>query len=318
MKKRMTASELMAQLNADPAFVASREAQEKLRQERITEFRTAAAPIVRDLRDAGIRVDAVSKVTRKTPGFKKALPILLKHLQQSSYPPAVREAIARTLAVPEARFGWSTLVEQYRSEREKAPKDGLAVALAAISDGDTIDQVTALFGDANNGSSRVLLVRALARSSNPKARAALLEFRKDPDVAKEIARVLHRESGRPPGARRSHAVSALKRSRSDALAETSMSFDWEDVRPFLESVAKLVQGFDAEDIGRVVGVLDGLEADDEATFAFEVRIAGRKLPLETWGFKCDIDAVDLSFRASPWLVENIKALFFEFSDPHGK
>jgi hypothetical protein len=76
-------------------------------------------------------------------------------------------------------------------EREPAgtdTKDGLAVALAAISDRSTLDDLVALAEDARHGASRVLLLRGLPRSRQAAARAAVERLQSDPDVGAEARR----------------------------------------------------------------------------------------------------------------------------------
>ncbi len=45
-RKPISAGELMAQLNADPDFVARREREEQARLERMAEYRRAQAPLL--------------------------------------------------------------------------------------------------------------------------------------------------------------------------------------------------------------------------------------------------------------------------------
>jgi hypothetical protein len=100
-------------------------------------------------------------------GYPDALPILLEHLGRP-YPDRVREGIARALAVRDAKFGWEALTRVYRHEEAGTDaKDGLAAAIAAVADDEVIDQVIGLARDATHGDSRLLLLRALARSKDP-------------------------------------------------------------------------------------------------------------------------------------------------------
>ncbi|BAS27245.1 hypothetical protein [Limnochorda pilosa] len=192
MKKRITAAELMSKLNADPKFVVQRAKREEEHQKRVAEFRRAEAPLVEELRAAGFAVESVGSLLNTATPYPKALPILLEHLQRP-YPGDVREVIARALAVPEAKFGWDVLTRLFRDERDdERAKDGLAVAIAAIADDQTIGEVIALARDPQHGSSRLLLLSALERSRDPRALAALMELETDPDLVKEIRVILRR------------------------------------------------------------------------------------------------------------------------------
>lgn len=189
--KRITASELMARLQADPEFVARRAKEEEERQQRAAECRRAEAPLVEDLRAAGYAVESAWDLVNTPGSYPKAVPLLLAHLPRP-YPGPVREGIARALAVPEAKVGWSVLTRLYRDEQDKRAKDGLAVAIAAASDEDVIGDVITLVRDTRHGPSRLLLLGALERSVDPRAKATLTNLRTDPELQKEVQLILRR------------------------------------------------------------------------------------------------------------------------------
>jgi hypothetical protein len=84
------------------------------------------------------------------------------------------------------------LTRLYRDESGVRAKDGLAVAIAAAANDELIGDVIALARDKTQGPSRVLLLGALERSTDPRARAALMELGTDPDLTKEIQVILRR------------------------------------------------------------------------------------------------------------------------------
>lgn len=190
-KKRVTAAELMSRLNADPDFVEKQHQQEVERLRLEAEYRVAEAPLVNELRAAGFEVQSAWDLVNTRASYPKALPILLAHLPRP-YPPAIREGIARALAVREASFGWDVLTRLYRGELEERVKDGLAVAIAGASNDDLVADVIALARDTSQGPSRVLLLGALEHSADPRARAALMDLGTDPDLTKEIQVILRR------------------------------------------------------------------------------------------------------------------------------
>jgi hypothetical protein len=191
-KKKRTAAELMAQLTSDLAFVARRAKQDEEHEQRAAELRRAEIPIVEELRDNGYAVESVWDFVNTTTSYTKAIPIFLAHLCRP-YPSAVREGIARALAVPEARIsGWGTLTRLYRDEQDTRAKDGLAVAIAGAANDDVIGEVVALARDPRHGGSRLLLLSALERSADPRARIALMDLRTDADLKKEIQVILRR------------------------------------------------------------------------------------------------------------------------------
>jgi hypothetical protein len=219
MKKKVTAAELMTRLNNDPDFVARKKERDEAIQRKEEEYAHAEAPLVQDLRAAGAQVSSVWDLVnagRKRPSrtfristdppealwdwldanegsYASILPLLLDHLQRP-YPDAIRDGIARALAVPEARFAWSTLVKLYRQEVAEGTRQGLAVALSNIADDAVIDELIELARDPQQGESRVLLLDALRRSRLPQARKALMEFGTDPLLQKEAQKILRRQA----------------------------------------------------------------------------------------------------------------------------
>ena len=190
-RKKITAAELMAKLNADPEFVTKRAREEEARLKREAEYRVAEAPLVDELRAAGFQVQSAWDLVNTPGSYPKAVPILLAHLPRP-YPAAVREGIARALAVREASCGWDVLTRLYREEHEVRAKDGLAVAIAAAANDELIGDVIALARDTSQGPSRLLLLGALERSADPRARTALMELGTDPELKKEIQVILRR------------------------------------------------------------------------------------------------------------------------------
>lgn len=190
-KKPVSAAELMARLSADPEFVAKQERVEEERQARAAEWRRAEAPLVGALNAAGFAVESAWDLVNTSAPYPDALPILVDHLQRP-YPGRVREGIARALAVPQSKFAWNILTSLYRKETIKDAKDGLAVAIAAAADDEVIEDVIGLVRDMRHGASRLLLLDALERSADPRARAALMELGTDPELKKEIQIVLQR------------------------------------------------------------------------------------------------------------------------------
>ena len=80
-----------------------------------------------DLQAAGFDVGSARDLVNTAQPYKKAVPILLKHLDKP-YPGRGREGIARALAVPEAKSGWGVIMHADQNAEEKDVKDGLAVA----------------------------------------------------------------------------------------------------------------------------------------------------------------------------------------------
>ncbi len=190
-RKGVTAAEFKAELERDPIWVEQRRQREEAFKRLEEEYARAEAPLVRELRAAGLTVGSAWDLVNTTSAYRQALPILLDHLHRE-YPDAIREGIARALAVPEAKFAWPVLVKLYREEQGPRTKDGLAVAICNIADDTVIGELIALVRDNRNGESKVLLLRALERSRDPRAHKALMELGTNADLKNETQIILKR------------------------------------------------------------------------------------------------------------------------------
>ncbi len=203
-KGRMTAAEHEAWLKETGQYAAMEERRRTKEEERLrreVEFRRAEAPLVDELRAAGFEVQSAWDLVNTPSSYPLAVPILLKHLPRS-YPAAVREGIARSLAVRETKaLGWNLLTRLYIDEPEDRARSGLAAAIAANADDEVIGDVIALARDVRQGSSRMLLVSALETSADPRARVALTDLGTDPHLTKEIKVILGRLKRRRPAPR---------------------------------------------------------------------------------------------------------------------
>jgi hypothetical protein len=190
-KKWITLAELKLKNEADPTWVARKAADERMAEEREAKLNADEAPLVAALANVGFRVRSVCDLVNSPGPYKEAIPVLLEHLKLP-YLDITRGGIARSLAVPDAKYAWRELVELYRQEPNPkkgglGAKDGLAVALAAIATAATLDELITIAKDRSQGGSRVLLLRALRRSKLPSAKQAIEELAADPDLAKAIA-----------------------------------------------------------------------------------------------------------------------------------
>jgi len=318
MKKRtwITADELMAELNSDPKYVAERARKEEELANKEREWRRAEAPLIQDLRAIGVVVASAWDLVNKAGKYPKALPVLLHHLQRP-YPDPVREGIARALGVREAKFGWQVLIQLYQIEREARAKDGLAAALAAIADDETISDVITLVTDTRHGPSRLLLLSALERSSDPSAYKTLIDLQNDPDLKKEIEIILRRLNKKRRSGEAKKGSSVPLRSAMGDLSEASMNFDADMVGPFLEQLARLVGGFGPGQIEEVLEVVNKLDVDAERQLHFRVRYRGEEMLLNIQIFKDDIDALDLYFFGPASLIEKIRNLMSDFCEESG-
>lgn len=202
MKKRddgwITANELMDRLNADPAFVARREQQEAEFAKREAELRIAEAPLLDELRSAGLTPKSVWHLCEAPGTYDHAVPLLLAHLRRP-YPSVIRDGIARALGVPATRAtAWRDLIGAYGDEGDEYVRSGLACSIAACAKRDDLELVLELLRDPRHGESRLHLLKILARSKDPRAWPALLALAEDPQLAQEIRVMVKRRSRRKP------------------------------------------------------------------------------------------------------------------------
>lgn len=193
MNKQTTrsAAELMAELEKDPTYLEQRRRREEERLRQQEEQARAEVPILKELREAGVSVGSVWDFVNSAGADTRSLPILLDHLQRP-YPKAVREGIARAMAVPAAKFAWPVLVKLYGQESEKRVKDALAVALSNIADDEVLDDLIGLVRDPCHGESRLLLLSAFERLNLTQAWKLLMDLGGDPVLHKEVQRIIRR------------------------------------------------------------------------------------------------------------------------------
>lgn len=163
--------------------------------DREAEFRRGEAPVVAELKAAGLRIESMRDLVDIPGSFVTAVPILLAHLPRP-YPQAVRVVIALALGDPETNASWPTLVRLYRAERDDRVRDALAVALVIAATDDQLDDVMTLAREPQLGASRLRLLSRLEGTADPRARRALMDLRTDPDLGAEIEAILKREAKR--------------------------------------------------------------------------------------------------------------------------
>jgi HEAT repeat protein len=188
-KQPITAAERMTQLENDRAWVAKRADRDAEHQRRIEEARRDEAPLLADLRAAGFAIDSPWELMSRGEPQPAAIPILVDHFQRP-YPGQTRELIARTIGLLQASPTWDTLVRFYRSEQDPKAREGLAAALADLSDPSRLDELIELVRDRQHGPSRAFLLTPLRRSQQPKARETIDALVDDPDLKLEVARIL--------------------------------------------------------------------------------------------------------------------------------
>jgi len=184
----VTAAELTARLEADPDWVARRDARERNRTEREQQSHIEQAPLLNDLQAIGIVVNNVNDLVNTATPYPQALPVLLRHFS-NEYSERTLEGIARALAVKDARLiAWDHLIASLREKLfSKELSDAIMVAISAMARPTDLECLIDLIKDDSLGSCRIFLVSNLMRSKRKEARNVLFSLRYDPDLKKEIA-----------------------------------------------------------------------------------------------------------------------------------
>lgn len=164
-----TAAEIMAERERDPEWVARRDAREAEMREKEARYLEEETPLREDLHRLGYPVKWVwDFVNAKKNYYLSAIPTLIEHLQRP-YSDEVREGIARSLAMREARgtaggaivavLGESGLGDQLRW--------ALANTLTTVADRSNRDAIKALLETETNQDVADRLARALKTAAKP-------------------------------------------------------------------------------------------------------------------------------------------------------
>jgi hypothetical protein len=188
-----SAAELMAQLEADPEFQRKKAEREAVLGERRRVLAGAEAPIVSDLRSAGVEVNSVWDLVNRSVPYPKALPVLMEHLKRGGYPDRVMESLGRALAVGPASVYWQRLRELYGRATGVDEKDGLAVAMAASATAEHLDAMIDILGDASWGSNRIYLLRAILRVGGTRGHEVVASLTDDPVLGKEVSALMEKK-----------------------------------------------------------------------------------------------------------------------------
>ncbi|MCP3423127.1 hypothetical protein [Nocardioides pinisoli] len=191
-RKPIAADELMEELEADPEWRAAQAENERRVAEKDARYAEAEAPVVAALAEVGVEVRSVwDLVNSDDDHYADAVPVLVEHLQDESYPDRVREGIARSLSFRRAAPAWPAIVELYRSTTDSFDlQQGLAVAMAGTVTDDTVDELVAEAHREEHGESRLILLLGLKRLRTSAATEALEGLLDDPDLGVNAAKQL--------------------------------------------------------------------------------------------------------------------------------
>lgn len=193
----ISATDLMAELEADPDFVARREAADAERAERERLLGIAEQPIVEDLRGLGLDLDSVWDLYKIPDSRPHAIPILLKHLNLD-YPGRVLFGIGQGLNHESARAWWSDLRQMMLTTERDEVRDRLAVALANCATRDHYEDLLAFIRDDSLGEYRIYFLRPINRIGNRmnagQGRAVIEAMADDPVLGREATAIVQGRS----------------------------------------------------------------------------------------------------------------------------
>ena len=144
----------MRELRADPEWSARDAAREAEHSKLQRELTAEQAPLITDLKDAGVLVNSVYDFVNAGGAPPEAVPVLVEHLRRQ-YHPRIREGIIRALTVRHAReLACPPLVAAFKSETEPNMRWVIANALSVLSSLDELRDVAgiAAYADLFSGS----------------------------------------------------------------------------------------------------------------------------------------------------------------------
>ncbi len=165
---KMTAGEMEQFSLACPEWLAEQEARETETQAKEERYLAEEAPLREALHALGYPVKWVWDFVNTAQSYPDAIPVLIDHLRQP-YSDAVREGIARALAVREARgLAGGAIVETLREEGlGKQLRWALANTLTVVADRTSREGIKSVLAMEKNKDVADRLNRALKTAAKP-------------------------------------------------------------------------------------------------------------------------------------------------------
>lgn len=144
----------------------------------------AEAPVLADLRAAGLSIDSVSDLINEDIDYRDQLSLIVDWIPRCDNL-RVREMLVRALAIPAARktAASQTLLREFKEVPRPNYRWAVGLALTGAARPQDADEVVALFKDDRYGYARQELARVIARLRPPTALEVLVEALDDEDVA---------------------------------------------------------------------------------------------------------------------------------------
>lgn len=196
----ISATELMAMLEADPEYQRRAAEHEATVAAASAARRLAMKPIMDDLRRAGFEFDSLWDIGSGPQGLRGGYAILMTHLMRGTYPSDVLNLLGNTLESGEVREHWDEVKHLFLNASDDEVAAGAAVALSWAARQAHVDDLIEMLGREDRGESRIFLVSALSRVGREKGVAFLETLRDHPILGKEAtARLARRRKPRTTG-----------------------------------------------------------------------------------------------------------------------
>jgi hypothetical protein len=188
----VAAAEPMAKLEADPAWVAAREAEDRQVELDETTSREQQAPLLADLAAVAVGVADVWDLVNTSEAYPTAIPVLLEHLH-GDYEEGILEGMARALAATDAAPFWDEVMELFRASDPDHVRiyQGLGVALSGMATRSLLPEVRKALRDRSLGPGRIFFLRTLGRLRAPDRWDIIGEFVDDPEIGSEARQLMH-------------------------------------------------------------------------------------------------------------------------------
>lgn len=181
-----TAAELMAELEADDAWVQQRDKRERERRSRGTQNAAAAAPVLAAVVQAtGVEVGSISELRElASPAVVATLIEWLPRVTNIHVKRDIVSALSNEWARPAAA---APLLAAFETTDDDGSQDGLrwsiASALSEVADESVADRIIELVKDRSNGSARQMLALALGNSGDKSAVPVLVALLDEYEIA---------------------------------------------------------------------------------------------------------------------------------------
>jgi len=197
MKKQRTktASELIAELEANPEFLARRREQEAAAAAQVEEARRAMQPILADLQAAGYPAESLDALRESGWIYDGAIPVLRKWLGRAQ-DVFVKRALIGALSVPFAGVETArVLIVGYRNCRDTSDTGlqwDIANALSIVADDSVFADIAELVQHQAHGKSREMLALALGNMRAGSVVPLLLKMLGDDAIVGHVVMALGR------------------------------------------------------------------------------------------------------------------------------